>query len=62
MKIVFDSEDQKETFLSLITLTALCPEDILLKNRKCDKLCDNFKECRNCWKQSGLEMEVNDHR
>ena len=57
MKIIFDSEEQKEEFISIL-VDCLCPSDITLKDSdSCDK--DTAPEtCIKCFEQSGLEMVV----
>lgn len=55
MKIIFDSEEQKDEFISI-----LCPSDITLRDSDiCDK--DPAQAtCIKCFEQSGLEMVVGD--
>lgn len=53
MKIIFDSEQQKEKFIDLISLD-MCPSDIGVGNyERCVK-----GNCWECWEESELEMEV----
>lgn len=51
MKIIFDSEEQKEEFIG-----KYCPDDFGLQDR-----CSPFSwHCRGelCWAEAGVEMEV----
>ena len=54
MKIIFDSEEEKENFIK-----DRCPTDILknLGEIECDEF-DNYGVCEKCWKNCGIEMEV----
>lgn len=52
MKIIFDSEEQKDNFAKHIPAT-FCPSLFGLKGSCCD-----FEECDDCWKNSGIELEV----
>lgn len=54
MKIIFDSEEQKDRYFAIF-----CPDEEF--GLKQDENCCNAygkKECINCWKQSGLEYEI----
>lgn len=59
MKIIFDSEEQKESFKSLID--GCCPMRFGLKG-KCFDSSDGWhisdEDCDECWKRCGLEVEV----
>ena len=48
MKIIFDSEKEKEDFLDWV-----CPCDI---SPHYGRFCDDT--CLDCWGNSGIEMEV----
>ena len=54
MKIIFDSEEQKEKFLSGVLDTRVCPYDIGVYMTNCIKC----KTCEDCWKSCGIEMAV----
>ena len=54
MKIIFDSEEQKDTFLATIFYD-YCPSDIGLNDRDCDGSIGN--DCTECWKRA-IKMEV----
>lgn len=56
MRIIFDSEEQKERFISLIS-PFLCPSDIGIGNDDADH-CSRNGACRDCWKNCGIEIEV----
>jgi hypothetical protein len=49
MKIIFDSEEEKEDFMA-----NLCPDDVL--PAKLSDFC--YGPCSECWKNCGIEMEV----
>lgn len=57
MKIIFDSEEQKEEFINNL-VDCSCPSDIGLKDS--DDYCNEkgLMSCYSCFEQSGLEMEV----
>ena len=66
MKIIFDSEEQKEQFQKLVLNQAevdLCPSSLYL-NERCVGILDLYDpgnytpDCINCWKNCGIEMEV----
>ena len=57
MKIIFDSEEQKEAALDQI-YSKLCPGLFLLKEFSSDKC--NESDCDECWNSCELEMEVSD--
>lgn len=52
MKIIFDSEEEKEEFLDWV-----CLGDISLK---ANAFCDTYESCKDCWKNCSdfIEMEV----
>ena len=54
MKIIFDSEEEKDNFAKLI-FSDYCPSLFGLKGSCCD-----FEKCDECWKNCGIEMEVKD--
>ena len=62
MKIIFDSEEQQQRWFDSI----MCPSYLGLKEIECgtgclycEKDCDSSNlDCKTCWEQSGLEMEV----
>ena len=56
MKIIFDSEEQKENFARHI-FADHCPTLFGLNGSCCD-----FEECDECWKNCGLEVEVKNER
>ena len=64
MKIIFDSEEQKDKFKIIFPILAheLCPIDIGIQNNyKCRYR--NFSSndgCLTCWRNCGIEMEVRD--
>ena len=52
MKIIFDSEEQKENFMA-----DLCPDDVCdALHAKSSDFC--YGLCSECWKNCGIEMEV----
>lgn len=55
MKIIFESEKEKDKFLDALSKSAICPSALGFNefyNCSVDDL------CRKCWKSSGLKMEV----
>ena len=53
MKIIFDSEEQKEDFMADV-----CPDDVSIAlhaelSDRCYGPC-----CSECWKNCGIELEV----
>lgn len=50
MKIIFDSEEQKEYFIE-----NSCVQDTGITGINCTVL---YHPCAECWKNSGVEMEV----
>ena len=52
MKIIFDSEEQKETFLGAMTYAGLCPYEAGI-----DIDCVERAICRDCW-EDAIESEV----
>ena len=63
MKIIFDSEEQKNVFMEELT-GCYCPSVYYLEEH-----CRNFysryenafeKDCKACWENCGLEIEVKD--
>lgn len=66
MKIIFDSEEQKEQFQKLVLNQAevgLCPSSLYLKERCVGILSLNDpgyykRDCKTCWENCGIEMEV----
>lgn len=50
MKIIFDSEEQKEIFLNEVRQCEICPSDIGL-DENCKMGCDN------CWEKA-IECEI----
>lgn len=65
MKIIFDSEEQKELFVRFIANEAvpICPGDIGFESLARDPDCGYDSEiCRKCWENSGIEMEVKNER
>lgn len=60
MKIVFESEEEKNDILKAFAYSDMCPSDIGLTETF---LCSNGvlrDECIDCWKNSGLEIAVTD--
>lgn len=55
MKIIFDSEEQKT-----LLMDARCPTDVnaMLDDSKYEDVCKHMENCRDCWKNSGIELEV----
>lgn len=53
MKIIFDSEEQKELFVENV---AGCPKDIGLAGD--NEYCFTDVPCVKCWEESKIEMEV----
>lgn len=68
MKIIFDSEKQKELFISYVSyneeeVIPLCPVHIGFESLARDPNCGYDSEiCRKCWENSGIEMEVKNER
>lgn len=54
MKIIFDSEEQKEVFLANIII---CPSDLGMEKFQCAD-CMEEDACERCWQQAGVEIEV----
>jgi hypothetical protein len=54
MKIIFDSEEQKDAMLKLLA-DDYCPSLLFLK-----KGCGNIYDCEKCWAKCGLEVDVVD--
>lgn len=52
MKIIFDSEEQKEIILKAISKTDACPSDVGM-----DNCCNAVIACEECWKNA-IECEV----
>ena len=59
MKIIFDSEHQKEMFLNSM-VKGFCPGELNLKNYWDCQFMLMTGNCRECWEQCGIEMEVDD--
>lgn len=55
MKIIFDSEEQKEKFTALL-INAGCPGYLRLHEN-----CDICPTCEGCWEQA-IEMEVKENK
>lgn len=55
MKIVFESEEEKDKILDILSNLDICPSD--LGFNELDR-CRVDDLCRECWKSSGLEIEV----
>ena len=56
MKIVFDSEEQKEDFIFAMQTSAFCPKELQLKD---DAEACKTADCSTCW-LNAIEMEVAD--
>lgn len=54
MKIIFDSEEQKDKYINRITW--FCPKEFGLVDRGDDD-CGKDDDCSKCWKNA-VEMEV----
>ena len=56
MKIIFDSEDQMEQFMKLMS-EDYCPNVLYLEDH-----CNGASriQCDECWRNCGIEMEVED--
>lgn len=61
MKIIFDSEEQKEIFLYELATVDSCPSMIKL-NDTCDfqDSVDHSNSCKRCW-ENAIECEVNSY-
>lgn len=58
MKIIFDSEEQKETFMGMIiSSSSECPGFFGLNNLP-KKQCFKENGCKICWEECGIEHEV----
>jgi hypothetical protein len=58
MKIIFDNEKQKEKILTAI-LRETCPREVgFADSDKDEDGCCIAKNCMECWKNCGIEMEV----
>ena len=53
MKIIFDSEEQKEIVLGAISKAEKCPYEVEIGECECDK----YATCRDCW-ENAIECEV----
>ena len=58
MKIIFESEDEKQQFIE-----AGCPHDIptVFASSYCGTYDYDEKRCKECWKNSGVILEVEDN-
>lgn len=57
MKIIFDSEEQKERFMNTV-VSDYCPSLFGAFPNMGSQLCDIYDCCKKCWEQSGIDMEV----
>ena len=60
MKIIFESEEEKRLFIA-----DGCPDDIpLITYSMCDvdPMCEMKGGCKECWKRSGVILEVDEKR
>lgn len=57
MKIIFDSEDQKEAIIKVLSEAQLCPSNIGLQDEDDFNVCFDGSHCTRCWKKA-IEMEV----
>lgn len=55
MKIIFDSEEQKNTLFRLLPMD-YCPSILGLKDITYNN-CDDYA-CNKCWENCGIEVEV----
>ena len=53
MKIIFDSEEQKDKFFSTVVFE-FCPDELGLARSDCHA----YKCCRDCWDDTNLETEI----
>lgn len=60
MKVIFDSQKQKEAFITELA-RYLCPEDFMLKGCGGKGICKSGTDCAICWKNSEIEMEVREN-
>lgn len=62
MKIIFDSEQQKEQFdiVFFIICNELCPSHIGVEHNKCRHYDKTKGSCLTCWRNCDIEMEVRD--
>lgn len=66
MKFIFDNEEQKDTFMKAFSEKFdECPgllglNELSMSTGECTP--ETNKNCRKCWEQSGLEMEVIDEK
>lgn len=61
MKIIFDSEEQKDQFdiVFFIISNELCPSHIGIEHKNKCRHYDKAKgSCLTCWRNCGIEMEV----
>lgn len=60
MKIIFDSEEQKDAMLKLLA-DDYCPS-LLFLNDSCKSELEQklTHDCETCWAKCGLEVEVRD--
>lgn len=57
MKIIFDSEKQKDDFMEL--MKANCPSDLDNNLRELQgEECKYPDTCSKCWSNCGIEMEI----
>lgn len=57
MKIIFDSEEQKKALMDELT-GCYCPSAYYLVERCANREIDFEKDCKACWENCGLEVEV----
>ena len=57
MKIIFDSEEQKEAFMSDV-IEHSCPEEYYLENKHSCSAFSWREHCDLCWANCGIEVEV----
>lgn len=57
MKIIFDSEEQKNAMMGLLE-DDYCPNNIFLEDVGCNYGNSLRNDCENCWKNCGIEVEV----
>ncbi len=59
MKIIFDSEEQKDKFMDIVHEGFICPRELGLEDARRNSTCLSTP-CITCWENSGVEMEVKD--
>lgn len=57
MKIIFDSEEEKNKFFSYISVSD-CPTSLSSKYVDDEHCYCNKRDCAKCWENCGIEFEI----